>query len=310
MSGHENGTMVRERWPPHESVGVVVHESFCAHLAGKMYLERMLFLSGSASCEQLRSTLRHASDVWNVYLKDIQMHVTSYRGYMNRFVNVSARNFREEDNRFLGFASFPEPSTVPVPSDVSVNSNHCYYMHFALCDLLRKWHEPALLCSTVLAFTACLLVIMFVTRSTMRLVLLLYMLVPVPLQIVTSILICSQCEDFYGVLVHEMGHALGLLHTDECVNTDGSVSVMFSRAQHKRQHTLTPCDLMELAAVYPIDTRNPNPRTFAGWEVFPILTLNVGVGAMLILCVLIAQAARRKNGAHHWTRLPLVAYRL
>ena len=67
---------------------------------------------------------------------------------------------------------------------------------------------------------------------------------------------CHNCKDIFTVLLHEIGHALGINHNMHCLNKNGNIPIMHKYYESRSNHELTDCDVYMLSELYNINDCN------------------------------------------------------
>lgn len=166
-------------------------------------------------CADLRTMLRKSFDVWE-HNSHISFEETIYPQHAQIIVDVEER--QEET------LAFYKP-IANVTAMIAVNPSKCWYTDHEFCYVLHKHHHVFLGVLVALFTIAIFILVLFVLRvstrridSVLRLVAWALLLAP-PMLYATALRPCYNCHDFMMVLMHEVGHALKLRHSDAPVSS-------------------------------------------------------------------------------------------
>ena len=182
-------------------------DTFCASIVRKFF-EDMWFSWDTVDCDDVEMMVRQGFDAWehNSLLSFVQ---TS--GGADIMVDAS----RSEKNR-LGWAiTRPGQATT-----IDIANNFCWYTDRAFCDSVRDLHILLIVVMGISWATALSTILYVCWRPASTVfdavtrIVSWTVIISQPLVLVT-IYPCLTCYDFLTVVIHEVGHGLGLLHSDD-----------------------------------------------------------------------------------------------
>ena len=239
-----------------------VSEDFCARIKPR-FVEDAVLSWDVLGCGDVRMMVRQAFDAWehNSLVSFVQTD-----GPASVVVAVSDGR---EDNQ-LGWAIVGADTT-----SISVSDDFCWYTDRVFCDSVRDLYVP-LLVGMAATWAAALYVLVHACRhpassafdATTRIVAW-TVLLSNPLALF-AMFPCLVCYDFLTVLIHEVGHGLGLVHSDDesatrscgCKNETRACAaseenVMHSAFRHRASACLSRDDVDAVRTLWGGDCDDP-----------------------------------------------------
>jgi len=192
---------------PGDSISYNVSTPFCDTLRPRFFED--WFLSWHRlSCDDVHASVRRAFDAWQ-YNAPIAFH--EVRGAAD--VTLRARDVRDES--WVAFAQ----RSIDGTTIIVVDDSECWYTDQEFCTTVRT-HRNLLLSLSIGSWVSSVLTVVYLLvrpRSGMDAVARLVawtLFLSAPVAFVGVLLPCVQCVDFVIAIEHEIGHALGLGHSD------------------------------------------------------------------------------------------------
>lgn len=278
ISGASVGWAISKYYQPLASshIAYYIDASFC-QLALPHFHEDSLLSWQHFGCEDLQTMLRKAFDVWE-HNSAVSFDETFDRTRASLVVDVDEGYGYDSDT--IAYYTGPLPTIPNSTAMIRLHPDRCWYTDHEFCYIVHR-HYDLFIGGLVTMFTASLLFLGFVvcqtsTRridSVLRLIVWTLVFTP-PLVYVSTVRPCEQCHDFMMVLMHEVGHALGLHHPDvvssdlqhRCGCKENAVltldfpelctaivnpeSIMFSTAPHRAMACLSRDDVDAVRTLY------------------------------------------------------------
>ena len=187
-------------------------DDFCDRIQPR-FLEDIVFSWHMLGCTDVSMLVRQGFDAWehNSFVSFLQTN-----GSADIIVDASM----SQDDDALGWAVVGAHATT-----IDMSRNFCWYTDRAFCDSVREWYVPLLVLMGT-SWSISLVTILYVCRNrastafdAISRIVAWTVLLSHPLVLVT-VLPCVVCYDFLTVLMHEVGHGLGLLHSDDATATN------------------------------------------------------------------------------------------
>jgi hypothetical protein len=194
--------------PPVQVRTYHVSDEVCAKVRPYFHESGFLSWSGGFDCADVHTAVRRAFDAWQ-YNSHLVFRQVADRNQSDVFLD--ATSLRNDNQTFVG---------MQIGMNIQVDDSTCWYTDHGFChDLLRSQIllVPILFVVWLVGFGC---VFYFVSRpvrpfqSTSRLVSW-TVVVAVPLVFFAGMLPCLRCHAFDNVVIHEVGHLLGFLHSDD-----------------------------------------------------------------------------------------------
>lgn len=203
--------------PPSFPVVYYVAPEFCNVLLPRFYEDRMLSLHG-ITCVHLRTMLRTSFDAWSYHVPSAAFFETPHEEDADLI--ISADNLDEDTLAVARIA--------PYTMRIHMDDNRCWFSEASFCDTVSRiwpWLSPLLL---TLWFAAVVITVGMVCTGGKRPLALLFalaMAVWVPLLYWGAYRPCLVCYDGHLVFLHEIGHIMGLGHSDTATQSCGCTNV-------------------------------------------------------------------------------------
>ena len=192
-----------------------IDASFCSGVLRSFFDDRAL---PAYDCRQLRSSLRDALDAWSYATPD-------GIGFVEKEPALLLFRSSELSVRTLAVARTSiETSETPmliVNAAITLSTHQCWYLDAPFCEHIRRWPvggtgRTIVRIGIVTLSTLCLGAL-FIPRPRRPALDVLYAVgFMLPILVERLVLsVCWDCYSLFAVLLHEIGHALGLGHADE-----------------------------------------------------------------------------------------------
>jgi hypothetical protein len=233
-----------------------VSHTFCDAILGR-FVEDKWFSWNIVGCEEVGLMVRQGFDAWehNSLLSFVQ---TSGEA------DIAVATSRAGDDR-LGWATVAWDRT----ATIAIADDYCWYTDRAFCNSVRDF-SAELLTSLTLTWSAAVFAIAYVcwrpastASDAVSRIVAWTVVIALPLVLV-AVYPCLTCYDFLTVHTHEVGHAIGLLHSDEptgamcgcqaaayaCEPDPSADVVMHSRFRHRSSACLSRNDVDGLRTLW------------------------------------------------------------
>lgn len=200
-----------------------VEESFCS-MAKPLFQEDSLFTFRGIECNDIRKSIRSGFDAWSYNLPSL-----TFVEVNSSSPNITFTMSRYEDTSFIASARGVWRRCREwrgVPLEIHVGEEECWYVDSSFCHSVSRARIPLTL---VLAATWSLsgggvvhtLLKPFDKVDSVFRIATWSVFTACPFVAFGALRPCLNCYDFTSTIVHEVGHLLGLSHSDEGIQTCG-----------------------------------------------------------------------------------------
>ena len=192
-----------------QNINYYMEEQFCDKMLSNFWEDRFLSFR-SLNCDDISHFVRNSFDAWQ-HNSDLSFYEVS--NIENASLIIKSDSI--ESKNVLGFAS----SFVHETDSITIDSKDCWYRDNSFCYSLKKNQIIILVLFGAfwLLSMAAIVVLLFIPlkkiETIFRIVAWACFLAP-PLILWGSILPCLQCYNFEVLMMHEIGHIIGLGHPD------------------------------------------------------------------------------------------------
>lgn len=253
-------------------------DDFCKGVLGNFH-EDWIVSWHKHDCNMIHHTVRAAFDTWQ-HNSLLSFHETT--GHADIMLSASSMP-GDDDNVLLGWANLLQRYSNKFTHNVKIamTVDQCWYGDRQFCKLVIANRNFIYVTFAsvwiVVSVIMCQLILRPAKRSVdaiLRIVMW-SILIAIPLIFIGACLPCLRCYDFQTVLVHEIGHAIGIGHADAGTDilcgcgdprlmTDNvtcrafsSASVMFSSFKHSSSSCLSTDDVDAVRSLWGGDCSQP-----------------------------------------------------
>lgn len=200
---------------PNQTQRYHIDASFCDGVR-PWFRESALFTWTTFDCDDIRTIVRESFDAWQ------HNSPLSFAESLDNDTDILLSTSNELDEGIVGLAR----RNGDVLGRIELDDETCWYTDRAFCHAVARDETILYVVLSVVWGISLILLVIFLCRplrpfqSVWRL-LTWSVVIAVPLAYFGAIYPCLTCYDFASVMMHEIGHVIGLGHSDDSIQTCG-----------------------------------------------------------------------------------------